>query len=42
MEEAKDGVVLISFGSIAKSSEMSSYLKEAFFDAFISMPNVCF
>ncbi|VDN41099.1 unnamed protein product [Gongylonema pulchrum] len=42
MDGATDGAVLMSFGSIAKSSEMSPDLKEIFTGAFKSMPNLKF
>ncbi|KAI6179014.1 UDP-glucuronosyltransferase [Aphelenchoides besseyi] len=41
-DEAKDGVVYMSFGSVAKSYEMPDKLKKAFLDAFKEFPNVNF
>ncbi|VDM26250.1 unnamed protein product [Toxocara canis] len=42
MDNAKGAVVLISFGSIAKSSEMPSNIKDAFVGMFAQLPEVTF
>uniref|UniRef100_A0A914YU60 glucuronosyltransferase n=1 Tax=Panagrolaimus superbus TaxID=310955 RepID=A0A914YU60_9BILA len=41
-DSAVDGVVLISFGSLAKSSEMSSFNKNAFIKTFKKFPKINF
>uniref|UniRef100_F1L2U8 glucuronosyltransferase n=1 Tax=Ascaris suum TaxID=6253 RepID=F1L2U8_ASCSU len=42
MENAKGAVVLVSFGSVAKSSEMPSKIKDAFVGMFARFPEVTF
>uniref|UniRef100_A0A915AZM7 glucuronosyltransferase n=1 Tax=Parascaris univalens TaxID=6257 RepID=A0A915AZM7_PARUN len=42
MENAKGSVVLVSFGSVAKSSEMPSKIKDAFVGMFARFPEVTF
>ncbi|KAH7706462.1 UDP-glucoronosyl and UDP-glucosyl transferase, partial [Aphelenchoides avenae] len=42
MESSKEGVVLVSFGTMAKSSLMPNATKQAFLDAFAQFPNITF
>ncbi|KAI6196355.1 UDP-glucuronosyltransferase [Aphelenchoides besseyi] len=42
LDEAKDGVVYMSFGSVATSHSMPDKFKKAFLDAFKEFPNVNF
>ncbi len=41
-DEAADGVVLVSFGSIAQSALMPPRIKQAFLDAFARFPRITF
>lgn len=42
MESSKEGVVLVSFGTMAKSSLMPNATKQAFLDAFAQFPSITF
>lgn len=42
MDESKKGVVLVSFGTVGKSVNMSSATKKALLDAFAQFPDVTF
>jgi UDP:flavonoid glycosyltransferase YjiC (YdhE family) len=42
MDSAKNGVVLVSFGSSPQSRAMPAHIKQAFLDAFDEFPQVKF
>lgn len=42
MEDSKKGVILVSFGSIAKSHLMPQKLKNIFFKTFKEFPDITF
>lgn len=40
MDESPNGVVLVSFGSIAQSATMPTAIKQSFYKAFAAFPEV--
>lgn len=42
MNNAKKGVVLVSFGSVAQSSKMTTAMKKAFLETFKKFPELNF
>jgi hypothetical protein len=40
MDNAKNGAVLVSFGSISQSHKMPREIKRAFLDAFDNFPDI--
>lgn len=42
MESSKEGVILVSFGTMGKCIYMPNATKQAFLDAFAQFPNITF